>query len=1154
MAHPRTHRNPTVGFRGFRSIIAGLCVRETMRRTIPVLLLLLIACGPFFYQAPPSLGSYPERIAAKRWQQLFKEASPPDPAMPEAAALDESCRNLPETLAPLDPEKRLAEIDRLLAENRGGPYTVRRANLLHELRELAADPALFEVAGSYVEWRVLHDTPLPSEPPAERPWDMEEEDFKTLQQFYEFQVKQRLTFFEEQIAKADPRMERYWKVRRGALFFEIRRYSEAEAEFSTVIEGQPDHPRAEAASLMLARCKIEQSRMLRRGADAADKTDEIFALLAEAETILTEFLNLHPEGRFAPDAEGWLGAIAFDRGLLGTAVKHQLARLDRQPTREITRTVLRECDLIFEKLLESRDPGARDPWIDPQEQFDSAAVARHPLVARLFVQHCIDPAAHISLPMWWDDSESGGRTTIDFLKRRVLSPLPFVRLALDGLGKELVKAKSKPDATTLTLLAWAATEEGEHEQALALLDQIAAGALNDESLHARAIVLQRLGRHAEAVAAFDSLATAFPNSLLASDLPYRRSVSLVQSRQAGKAITALLPLVFPIPPAAGEMADEAASPPSLHPQEQLLQWLDSLVQFSPLEELEGAFAATAQNATHRNLLRDAIRTRALAAHRFDVAARYLSDETDESVAEDAWLSSPLSDKRRMTRADWEAQAGPLLSGYAELAKNPPASGQAKVHFAIARQWMACRGTLAMPGVSLCYYAASEEEKQDLLRRRNALEMGIPREDIHRELDHRDEATHALEHALEAAKSADPAIAAPALELANQCLFRRAEFSLYQKSRALETAATQLSADLHRQLRERFPDSPEAKRAVYFTFAPAAGPWMPGDYNSYNAASALTGALLGYSSTEPPDDGETITKIEALPGRFENLDPKTPVSTIRRDLDAAIKELAALRALTNPEDQATVVRVIDRLDDLQAAASLTGVRSEDFRNYAGGSHHLLPPAFQSLLDFRARVKPMVDADGEELGPKDDSVDGWRDFLETWPDSPKAEAASFRMTRQIARKYRTSRRISAFHFPDAPIPNGYKRVEVIRLDPANDPEVVIAAIRHHESRFPAGRYRDDLNLLLAGALIDSGKFPQALALLESILSNPAQRDLHVVAALEFADIAQRLLDPEQRAAVARAIRRSRSAGDRLRLLVDGDTFLSRLKPLMPWLENG
>ena len=115
-------------------------------------------------------------------------------------------------------------------------------------------------------------------------------------------------------------------------------------------------------------------------------------------------------------------------------------------------------------------------------------------------------------------------------------------------------------------------------------------------------------------------------------------------------------------------------------------------------------------------------------------------------------------------------------------------------------------------------------------------------------------------------------------------------------------------------------------------------------------------------------------------------------------------------------------------------------------------------------------------------------------------------------------------------------------------------VIAAIRAHEQRFPDGRYREDLALLEAGALIDAGRFPRALSLLDAVLSNPVQKDLHVIAALELADIAQRLLIPEERAAVAKALRNSPAQMERVRLMVDGDTFLSRAKPLMPWLAGG
>lgn len=1108
-------------------------------------MLLGIACGPMFYQAPPTLGTYPERVSAKRWPHLFAEAAPLDPALPVAATLDESIARLPGEMAGMDEAARFAAIDRLLDENRRGPYASTRANLLHELRELAGNDDYFRDAKPYITWRIGRIGHAPKIPLSVRPWNVEEADFVKMRDADIAAVNRELDSMDQLTGQSPASMLPYWLVQRGHYLFQIRRHADAATLFSDIIERFPDHPRAEVACLMLARSKIEQSRELRRQDHAGEKHDEIFNLLSDAEDSLTEFVSAKPKGRFTPDAEGWLGAIAFDRGQFGNAVNHQLKRLDLQPTREITRTVLRECDFIFEKLIESRDAGS-DGWVDPQELFDPSTVARHPLVARLFVQHCIDPAAHIGLPMWWDDSETGGRGTIEFLKRRIFKPKTFVRSALNGLGSELLKVNRDPDATTLTLLAWAATEDGEHEQALALLSRISPAGMNDEAMQARAIVLQRLGRDAEAVEAFNTLASAHPSSPLLNDIAYRRSVSHFRSGHADRAILEILPLA--VSAADGEKVETI----DLRPEYQVAQWLDTLIQFCPLEQLESACAGVAGNPLHHDLLRNAVRTRAFAAKRFDIAERHLAVEGEDVPARDEWRVTGLESKRRMDRNAWDAHAAPLAALYRQLEQGGPSS--AGLHLSIARQWLDQRGILSMPSIALGYYAGSEEEKQELLRRRNALELGFDRETVHRELDHRDEASHALEHALEAAKSTDPLIAAPALELANQCLFRLAEFSLYQKSRALETDASKLSADLFAQLRERFPKSNEAKRAVRFTFTPAAGPWMPGDYNPSNSASAMIAALEGYDLFDTPDDTDALEKIGAIAARFNRIDPATPVSTVRKNLEAAKLDLQALRPLTLTERQDEVIRTIDLLDDLFAATQVPGVRGVDLSHYVANETEKLPPSFASLLDFRDRLKRIKDENGNETTAKNDTIEGWRAFLESYPDSSKAEAASFRLTRLIARQYRSKLTIEAFHFPDAPIPNGYKRIGVTRNDPLNEPEVVIAAIRDHDARFPAGRYRDDLNLLLAGALTDSGKYREPLVLIDSILGNPVQKDLHVLAALEFADIAQRLLEPSQRMAVARAMRGTPGAMARLRLMVEGDTFLSRLKPLMPWLEEG
>lgn len=1116
-----------------------------MRRAFLLPAIAAIACGPSFYQAPPPLNEYPERVATKQWTDLAEDAAPADSQAPEGPALDLECRELPAKLAPLTPAGRLAEIDRLLATNRGGPYSSRRANFLHELRELAAADSLFVESASYIAWRMDHDALLPKRPPAERPWNVEPAEFDRQKALYQEQVVERLAELERLIGEASASLRPYWLVRKGAFLFAVGKHDDAASVFQAVLDGFPDHPRAEVAALMLGRANIEHARAVSRDPEVPvdEKPERVNELRHAARTTLAEFLERHPKGRFSPDAEGWLGALAFDEGSYGETVRRQIRRMKLQPTREIIRSGLRECDMVFGLLLD-REEGADDVWIDADENFDAAAIAGDPWVTRLFLSRCIDPASGISLPVWWDDGYSGDRETIDFLRQRILRPKPFVRAALAELGGALLSSRGDPDRTTLVLLAWSATADGEHEQALALLDRVPADDANDESMHARAVVLQRLGRHREAAGAFDDLERAFPNSPLCADVAFRRSLCHFHAGDSARAILAVLPHALP----PERYGDPSTPSRAMRPDTEWTQWLDLLVQFSPLEDLQAALAKCKENLPAETLLRHALRTRALAAERFDLAAAAL-DETTEASPKDLWPLPPLMDDQTMDREDWDACAGELARRTAALAGSD-ASARAQEHLRIARLWMKQRGRLSLPSISLCFYAGSEEEKQDLLRRRNALAFGIDRQRVHRELDSRDEATHALEHALEAAKSDNPAIAAPALELANQCLFRRAEFSLYQRSRAIERDDAAKSTSIYQELRSRFPATAEARRAAFFAFPPVAGRWMPGDYNPQNSASLALEALDGPVADDAVDPDAEIARIAAAAFAF---DEKAPLARVRRSLREAHAAIDKLRAGTDPENQTDVLQIIDRLDDLEAAASLPGIATADLRHYADGRFRDLPPGFAPFVEFRKRLKPVLDEHGFETGRRNDTIDGWREFLEKHPDSPKSEAASLRLTRLIARQHRGRILIAAFRFPEAPIPNGYKRVSVARDIPPGDPETVLAAIDAHERRFPGGRYQDDLNLLRAGALIDAREFTKALPLIEGILANPRQQDLRVIALLNFMDIAQRLLVPEERLAVAKAFRRSTPSMKRLRRLVRGDTFLWRLGPLMPWLES-
>jgi len=1114
-----------------------------MRRWFLLTLVSLIACGPFFYQAPPTLNHYPERLPTKHWKDLFLETSPMNAALPNADELAATCARLPDELSKLAHADRLTRIDQLLEQNRSGNYSSRTANILHELHELAGDSETFNLAQTYLSWRIDESEKFPARPPAEKPWNMEDEDFEKFRQLHEEMVHSKQAALELHISQSPAVMLPNWKVQLAVFLNRLGKFSEASLIYADIEKQFPNHPRAEVATLMHALALLQESRASPNGGNLLpDQATRKEQLLEDAEKQLGIYISKYPKGRFLPDAHGWLGAVAFDRGNYGSAMKHQMDRLDLQPTREISRTVLRECDFIFEKLFARVEGYDFVTWFDAERDFDAATVGKHPLVARLFVQHALDPSAAAFFSRIVADNYSADRRTIDFLKQRTFRPAPFIKIALQKLGAELLKNSAPNDQTTLTLLAWSATESAEHAQALALLNQIT-DQPRDEALHAKAIVLQRLGKHQDAIAAFDLLEKSFPESPLCNDLSQRRALSYFQTGQAGKAIVAFFPKYI-----------EEPKWPDLHPEHYKIQWCDTLLQFAPLEQIAAAIPHLPQDSAEADTLRNMIRARALSIHDFKLAHEYLSPQ---STLEGGESNASLYNSLQATRLDetgWKTHIVPLEKLYDQLIQTSEAS---KIHLEIANHWFAHRGFITMPSLNITNYANSETEKQELLRRQNALQLGSTAEQIDTELDLRDEITHALKHALKAAESNDPAIAAAALELANECLFRRSEFSLYQRSRALETDATGLSKNLCNQLTNRFPESPEARRAVYYTFLPATGPWMPGDYNRDNSSRAIMSALYGNSSDRWAEEDQAVTelknKIQELPQTYSNFPPEKPLREIRKDLEKSKAELRVLRRQLSAEDQVEMLPVTDRLDDLSAAASLNGITTTDFSNYANNRYEALPAIFKSLLDFKNRLATKVNLDGMDDGLVNNTIEGWHEFLATYPQSPKAEAASLRYLRLIARRYRGPVFVGAFYFPEAPILDGYKRIEIGREDTNNDPDRILAMVVSHEDRFPKNRYRSDLAMVRAGALIDLGKFSEATAILIRLMDDAEQGDLHALAAHNFCDIAQRLLEIDQRTEIITAFRNNPAALTKLRLLVNGDTFLSRLQPMMPWLEE-
>ena len=287
-----------------------------MKRSILWFVPLLIACGPFFFEAPPPLEAYPQHIPVKSWLEVFNEASPAPDGSLSAEALINRCRDLAGRLPVLERPAALAAIDDLIAKNREGDFRLNVANFLHELREIVDLRLPWNEAVPLVEWRLQR---LPRragffESSPERRWDWTDEQWKTAGVEYDKAFTGQMKEIDDQIATA-PSMQPFWLVQRGALSFTHKQFAKAEEDFKTVADAHAGHPRAEVATFMLGRCALEESRQ-----PGASERDTAKAR-DRARAAFESYRKTWPHGRFLADAAGWEAALALDGGGYPYALK-----------------------------------------------------------------------------------------------------------------------------------------------------------------------------------------------------------------------------------------------------------------------------------------------------------------------------------------------------------------------------------------------------------------------------------------------------------------------------------------------------------------------------------------------------------------------------------------------------------------------------------------------------------------------------------------------------------------------------------------------------------------------------------------------------------------------------------------------------------------
>lgn len=1161
-------------------------------RLLPISLLALpitvLACGPFFYPAPPTLDRFPERLPVKTMRELFKETHP-RPA--DAATFDqlaELTRAIAAELASGSRPELMRRIDEALARNRAGEYRKRFANCLYDFRDLlvqenAAIPA--DELTEYTAWRFAAmdwDDGFFRKPPPAESWQFTREQLDVQRRAWEEEFSRTATRLEAEVAKAAPALKPHWLVQAGAWCFKHERFEEAARLFEQVIVQSPKHPRAEIAQLMLARVRMEEWRRAKAGDDRRGEgvSSETNDKGRAADQALTAYITAYPKGRFAPDIPGWRAGLAREQGYLTQAISLFLQQMDFADHPEIVRRAVRECEACLkamdvsevEEELANNGPGSVLPLDE---------IARQPIAALAVVYHFLDAESRRDFDVMLQRFELLMDRDIT---ERYLPPVLRMRRA----GREILPALAEAVARRnehhggevwrpkyLAILAWAASESGEHQQAVRLCD-LAGPALeeSDDLLFVRAVALQRTGELAPAIEAFRRAREKFPQSPLNAETQFRIATCLRDKQEAGLAAVELLRIQTNNSHLARlrneqqqneEGAKAEKTPPELHLASENDQWIDTLLQFAPLAEIERGLRVADLEPEIAKRLREILRQRHLARENFAAARRFAEPAltTGEESGRPDWLPRIAPESyypRELSGLDWQQAVEKLerMSKEAMLAQD--SSTRADKLYALAEMWASVRGYLTLPSSEDFGLFNNEFYEGWANRHRNARIAGFPGEKAAEELEVRDELRHAFRYYLEAADAASgTAVAARALWRANDALRRMAELSPWSAARAFETNVAALSRQLHERLKKEYPDSDEAKRlSVWWSFPPSAElRWMPGDITDHEAEVAIAEAFRGggqdaevsFFWDEYWEFGRRLQQLATNAGTWDTAKLLDELAAIRREF---LPKFAGPRGSW----------VINHLDDLTLFLHEPGltpsVRAKYFAaRLSDASPGLDDPEMQPWLDYLTFL-----ALTREQGPEDPATgkqivrpmsERMREFLNKFPRSRKREAALARLAVATVREARGHTGVVSTEWPEAPKLGGYKEVTTQGGEPF-DARTVFSTLDAYEQEYPNGRYAAEMRLWRGAVSINISDWNAAIDLLTATLDDGTKRDLHLDAALNLADVFMRLLEkPETRPAIIAALVRNPSARNRLKQFVYSETLGARLRCLEKYLEE-
>ena len=1128
-----------------------------------------LACGPFFYPAPPTLDRYPERLPVKTMRELLRETHSPPADAATFDQLSEATRAIAGDLGAAPRDELLRRIDTALGRNRAGDYRKRFANCLYDFRDLLASKGTPAAEVSiYAAWRAQAmdwDDGFFEKPPQAESWQFTPAQIAEMRREWQQKLDETAARLAQEAAKAAPVLKPHWLVQAGAWQFKYARFDAAARFFQQAIDEAPRHPRAEVARLMLARVRAEEWRVAKRDAEERGETDgsKLSPKLQSAEKAFDAYLAAYPRGRFAPDIPGWQGGLAREDGDLQRAIILFLQQTDFVDHPEIVRRAVRECEACLNALDAAKfDDEAALNGGNSALPLDE--IARRPLAALAVVYHFLDSESRQS----FEELFAEGIEERDLIRETFVPMLRMRRAGreiLPALAQAVAKQKENYGAVWrpkyLAVLAWAASESGEHTQAVRLCD-VAGPALDgsDDLLFVRAVALQRAGELDEAIAAFRRLQEKFPQSPLSAETRFRIATALRDKHEAGLAVVEMMRIEMEQRARSEAPADQPPEPrasPELHLGSEIGQWIDTLLHFAPLAELERGVSARNLEAEIAARLRLILRSRHLAREDFAAARRFAEPATDEPIEAEQESIRP----EELAGKIWRKTVNSLSKLTQEVDKTIPPEARAEKLFALAEAWSSARGRLTLPSMNDFGICNSDYYEVWTQRHRNARVAGYSSTAAADELEIRDELRHAFRFYLQAAEGAPGTpLAARALWRANDALRRMAELSPWSSARAFETNASALSRQLHERLLQECPASVEAKRlSVWWSFPPAAElRWMPCDLPDYDVEVAIADAFEGrpgeiYYSPQWEWNEEfkkRLEKVAANAGTWDTAKLLDELAAIRRDF---------LPAYVSPRGS----WVINHLDDLTLFLHEPGltpsVRSKYFAARLGdGPPDPSDPEMQPWRDYLTflalvREKPIAEdpTTGEQrFRPISDRM---REFLKKFPQSRKREAALARLAIAIVRETHVHAGVVSTSWPEAPKLGGYKAIAVKRGQ-RFDTKRVFAGLDAYEREFPNGRYAAEIRLWRGAASIDAGEWKTAVDLLTATLDDKTKRDLHLDAALNLADVFMRLLDqPNLRPEIIAALRGSPAAQARLHQFMHSNTLGARLRCMEDYLEQ-